>query len=144
MHEINLPSLDDPNALVHANLLFEEQLSGLYLPQWQEGVNGAAKVIVAGGYAGPESEASEGQTVAVGATSAASAAITGTVIDIIYIPDANTDGCFIQIADTPVAVANDDYYLAPNVTYRFPIASGNSVAAIQSVDAGDLYIHPVS
>jgi len=107
--------------------------------------DGAAHVLVSGGYTGPENEASEGQTVAVGGTSAASAAITGTGVDIIFIPDATTTlGCFIQIAGTPVAVANDDYYIAANTTYRFPITSGNKVACIQSVAAGDIYIHPVS
>ena len=118
--------------------------------QKQRGTDGAAHVLISGGYSGPETEISEGQTVAVGGTSAASAAIVGTVIDVIYIPDANGfgdftgDGCFIQIAAAPTAVADDDYYIAPNITYRFPITSGNKVAVIQSVAAGDLYIHPVS
>jgi len=110
-----------------------------------EETSGAAHVLVAGGYAGPENEVSEGQTVAVGAASAASAVIAGTVVDVIFIPDAATTlGCFIQIATAPVAVANDDYYIASNTTYRFPITTGNKIACIQSAAAGDIYIHPVS
>ena len=128
-------------------------VNGKWNQKWQ-GTGGAAHVIVSGGYVGPESELSEGQTVAVGAASAKTgSAIVGTTVDVIYVPDLNAfgdfinDGCFIQIAPqaTVEAVANDDYYIAPNTTYRFSITSGYGIACIQSsATTGDIYIHPVS
>jgi hypothetical protein len=48
MDEIKLPLLDAPNALTHASILFEQQASGLFLPQWQEGTAGAAHVRTMG------------------------------------------------------------------------------------------------
>lgn len=42
MNEIEIPRAD----LTKAVLLFERQLSGLYVPQWLEGTNNAAHVLV--------------------------------------------------------------------------------------------------
>jgi len=104
------------------------------------GSRASADVYIAGGgHEGPQGNSGTGLSVAVGAASTASAAITATLIDIVA-----TTECFIQIAASPVAVVNDDYYVPKNTTYRFPITSGNKVAVIQSAAAGTLYIHPVT
>jgi len=104
-----------------------------------QGVSGAPLVSVSGGYAGPEG-LSAVTPVSYDAT-AASGAITGTLVDVYCTTAAN-----IQIAAAPVAVVATGYPMAAGVTYRFPITSGNKIAAIKMTGstAGVMYIHPVA
>lgn len=100
---------------------------------------GAAHVAVTGGYAGPETPgANQGVSVAYTATHGETAAITGTLVDVLC-----TTAAFIAIAASPVATTSG-YYCAAGVTYRFPITSGNKVSAVQAAAGGTLYVHPVS
>lgn len=53
-----------------------------------------------------------------------------------------TTNAFISFNGT--AVANSDYFVVANTTYRFPIVSGSSISVIQATAAGSIYAHPVS
>jgi len=106
-------------------------------PRDQEFTNGAAHVLVSGGYAGPEDLA--GVKVSY-STSTQSAALTATVIVTC------TTTAQIAIGSNPTATVATGYYCAAGITYRFPITSGNKVAIIHSdgTTAGVGYIHPVA
>lgn len=99
--------------------------------------NGAAHVTLVGGYAGPRGLT--GQAVAIGAASAQSTPVTGSLVDVTA-----TVACFLAIGANPTAAASTGYYLAANTTYRLPITSGDKIAVIQASSAGTLYVHPVA
>jgi len=121
------------------HVINNQVVAGTNTPVPQNSINGAACVVVSGGYAGPEGLAAV-TPVSYDAT-AASGAVTGTLVDVTC-----TTAAVIQIAATPVAVVATGYYCAAGITYRFPITSGNKVAAIKATgsSAGVMYLHPVA
>ena len=86
---------------------------------------------------GPEGTA-VGAKVALTAASAQSAAVTGSYVDV----TCDTD-CYVLIAANPTAVVDTSYKVNAYTTYRFPITSGNKIAALVASGTGNLWWHVV-
>lgn len=97
----------------------------------------AQHVTVKDSSMGPEGAAA-GNVRTFNGASAQTAAITGDAVDV-----AADSPCWIEIGSDPTAVVNTSYYMTANTTYRFPITSGNKIAAIDDGTTGNLYYHPV-
>ena len=125
MAEIELPGVD----LTKANLLFEKQPSGLYLPIWQEGRDGAGFVTPIGGYAGPEGAPNGGKISATDANSS-SVPLIGTLIDVVSDP-ASLSIAFLSTNDgSSAAVVDIDYPILPGERLRIPTTAGYVLNAI--------------
>lgn len=93
-------------------------------------------VTVSNGYKGPEGAGAH-TTITTGASSAQSSAITGSYIDVWCDQDV-----YIAIGANPTATSAS--YCLPKATLaRFPITSGNKLAALQVSAAGTLHISVV-
>ena len=109
-------------------------------------IGNAAKVIVVdengdsvnNGFIGPEAEPGEGQTVVYTSAAVQSAAIIGSVVDIVV-----TSNAFIAIASNPTATVSS-YYCVSDTTYRFSITTGNKVSVLRDAYDGEMHLHPVS
>jgi hypothetical protein len=119
---------------------------------WQCDDSGAAAVSPV--TVGPELAADaagtsqNGTYAAVGTTSAQTAAISASLVDVTFVPSDLTTAakqfCYISVGTAPVAAAPGDYVLVGFKTIRIPITPGNKIAAIAGVaSAGLLYAHPV-
>lgn len=118
------------NVSLHARNAASDQVKSIHE------TNNAVHVRLSDSAAGPEG-ANAGEALAVTSSSGQSAAITGTLVDVIA--DAV---CFIELGDSPTAVTGTSYRIAADTTYRFPITSGNKLAAITATTA-NLWLHPV-
>lgn len=77
-------------------------------------------------------------TLAVGAASAAASPGSGEVVRLLATVD-----CFVAFGDTPTADTTTSMLLPAGVPEYFFLPLGQKVAAIQSAEAGSLYITPM-
>lgn len=74
--------------------------------------------------------------LAFAATSAATNAITGTIVRVV-----STQNCHLAFGATPTAVADGTcVYLPAGMVQMFAVTSGNKIAAIQDSAGGNLFI----
>lgn len=78
------------------------------------------------------------RTVAIGATSAQSAALTADAVRLV-----STVDCFIAIGSDPTA-ANTSHFFPAYSAEIIDAGAGNKIAAIQSASSGTLYISEVA
>lgn len=80
-----------------------------------------------------------GGKLAVSGSSAQTAAISGTLIDVTV----DTDEVFIQIGANPTAVADTGYRLFAGAVFRFQITPDDKLAAIIGSGSANLWYHVI-